>query len=126
MRSSLLTLFRLQVRNFLTDQFLQTGLQLHPGTSPTKVVKQPDGRLTVSLSSKDGSSVEIKDNDQVLMATGRVPKTQGLGLESAGVKLGPKGEVVVDEYSRTNVPSIWAVGDVTSRLQVISAASVWS
>jgi hypothetical protein len=51
-------------------------------------------------------------------STGRVPNTRGLGLEDAGVKLGSKGEVVVDEYSRTNVPSIWAVGDVTNRIQV--------
>jgi pyruvate/2-oxoglutarate dehydrogenase complex dihydrolipoamide dehydrogenase (E3) component len=49
------------------------------------------------------------------MATGRAPKTAGLGLEEAGVKLGKKGEVLVDEYSRTNVPSIWAVGDVSGR-----------
>lgn len=47
------------------------------------------------------------------MATGRSPKTAGLGLEEAGVKLGKKGQVLVDDYSRTNVPSIWAVGDVS-------------
>jgi hypothetical protein len=50
---------------------------------------------------------------KVMMATGRSPKIHGLGLESAGVKVGKKGEVVVDEYSRTSVPSIWAVGDVS-------------
>ncbi len=50
--------------------------------------------------------------------TGRAANTKGLGLEDAGVKLGKKGEVLVDEYSRTNVPSIWAVGDVTERVQV--------
>jgi hypothetical protein len=47
-----------------------------------------------------------------------VPNTKSLGLEDAGVQLGAKGEVVVDEYSRTNVPSIWAIGDVTDRIQV--------
>lgn len=49
---------------------------------------------------------------QVMMATGRAPKTTGLGLDAAGVALGKKGQVLVDEFSRTNVPSIWAVGDV--------------
>jgi glutathione reductase (NADPH) len=49
------------------------------------------------------------------MATGRSPKIEGLGLESAGVKVGKKGQVLVDDYSRTNVPSIWAVGDVSAR-----------
>jgi glutathione reductase (NADPH) len=49
---------------------------------------------------------------------GRAANTEGLGLDNAGVKLGSKGEVLVDEYSRTNVPSIWAIGDVTERIQV--------
>lgn len=49
---------------------------------------------------------------------GRVPNVGGLGLDSVGVQLGPKGRVLVDEYSRTNVPSIWAIGDVTDRVQV--------
>ena len=47
-----------------------------------------------------------------------MPNTGSLGLAEAGVKLGAKGEVLVDEFSRTNVPSIWAVGDVTDRIQV--------
>ncbi|KAJ9510900.1 hypothetical protein QJQ45_027689 [Haematococcus lacustris] len=106
-----------EVRKFVTEQYQQAGLQLHPGLSPIEVRKQADGRLTVVFSAKDGGSYEITDNDQVLMATGRVPNTQGLGLEEAGVKVGPKGQVQVDEYSRTSVPSIWAVGDVTDRIQ---------
>lgn len=53
---------------------------------------------------------------------GRAPKIQGLGLEEAGVKIGSAGEVVVDEYSRTNVPSIWALGDVTNRIQLTPVA----
>ncbi len=49
---------------------------------------------------------------------GRKPNTHGLGLEAAGVKLGAQGEITVDEYCRTSVPSIWAVGDVINRIQV--------
>jgi NADPH-dependent glutamate synthase beta subunit-like oxidoreductase len=108
-----------QVRAFAAEQYRATGLNLHPGLSPVEVRKQPDGRLTVVLASADGKErLEIADNDQVLMAAGRDPKTAGLGLEDAGVKLGRKGEVVVDEYSRTSVPSIWAVGDVRLSLFV--------
>ncbi|GBF98807.1 glutathione chloroplastic [Raphidocelis subcapitata] len=111
-----------EVRKFATEQYAATGLNLHAGLKPAEVTRQPDGRFAVTLVGEDGSRTVIKDNDQVLMATGRAPKTSGLGLESAGVKLGKKGEVVVDDYSRTNVPSIWAVGDVTDRINLTPVA----
>jgi len=60
--------------------------------------------------------------DHVLFATGRKPNTDGLGLEAAGVKLGRKGEVVVDRYSQSSVPSIHAIGDVTDRVQLTPVA----
>ncbi len=60
--------------------------------------------------------------DMVLFATGRVPNTDGMGLEDAGVKLGRKGEIVVDEYSRTDAPSIYAIGDVTDRVNLTPVA----
>ena len=55
-------------------------------------------------------------------AAGRAPKTSGLGLDSVGVALGKKGEVVVDEYLRTSVPSIWALGDVIDKIQLTPVA----
>src|SRR5690606_38816543 len=54
--------------------------------------------------------------------TGRHPNTDGLGLERAGVRLGPKGEAVVDEWSQTSIPSIYAVGDVTDRIALTPVA----
>lgn len=60
--------------------------------------------------------------DAVLFATGRKPNTDGLGLEEIGLKLGRKGEVVVDEYSQTAVPSIYAIGDVTDRVNLTPVA----
>ena len=60
--------------------------------------------------------------DTVLFATGRKPNTDGLGLEEVGVKLGRRGEVVVDEYSQTSVPSIYAIGDVTDRVNLTPVA----
>ncbi len=60
--------------------------------------------------------------DQVLFATGRVPNTAGLGLDKAGVETGDKGEVAVDRFSRTNVEHIYAVGDVTGRVQLTPVA----
>ena len=58
----------------------------------------------------------------MLFATGRAPSTGGMGLEEAGVELGEKGAVVVDALGRSSVPSIWAVGDVTDRIQLTPVA----
>jgi glutathione reductase (NADPH) len=65
---------------------------------------------------------EVLSCDRVLFATGRAPNTEGLGLAEAGVKLGGQGEVAVDEYSRSSVASIFAVGDVTDRMNLTPVA----
>jgi glutathione reductase (NADPH) len=65
---------------------------------------------------------EILETDCVMAAIGRLPNTDGLGLEKAGVALGAKGEVLVDGHSRTNVENIYAIGDVTDRLQLTPVA----
>jgi glutathione reductase (NADPH) len=62
------------------------------------------------------------DAEVVLVATGRRPNTVGLGLEAAGVKLGPLGEILVDQDSASSVPSIHAVGDVTNRVNLTPVA----
>ncbi len=82
----------------------------------------------VSITPKDGGyEVAYKDGSRqkaglVMYATGRVPKTQNLGLEAAGVACNEKGEIIVDAYSRTNVDNIFAVGDVTGRAQLTPIA----
>ena len=68
------------------------------------------------------TSGHAMEHDVVLFATGRAPNTAGLGLEKAGVALNEKGAVVVDEFSRTNVENIWAVGDVTDRINLTPVA----
>ncbi len=82
-----------------------------------KVVKREDGAFDVHLEGQDPIIA-----DQILVATGRRPKTDGLGLETAGIELGEKGEIPVDEYSRTSCDSIYAVGDVTDRIQLTPVA----
>ncbi|KGF67595.1 glutathione reductase [Hoeflea sp. BAL378] len=82
-----------------------------------KIERGPDGRLLAHTSA--GKALAA---DQVMLALGRDPNTHGLGLEAAGVKTGIKGEILVDEYSRTNVESIYAVGDVTDRVQLTPVA----
>lgn len=104
------------LRRLIRDGLVAAGVEIHAGASPRRIEKTPDG-LLVSL--EDGSRLEV---DAVLAATGRIPLTQGLGLEAAGVALKENGAVVVDAYSRSSVPSIYAVGDVTDRLNLTPVA----
>ncbi|MDH7795174.1 MULTISPECIES: glutathione-disulfide reductase [unclassified Beijerinckia] len=101
----------------LRDGLHHAGIETRFGILPTKIEKQASGSLTVTFS--DGST---SDFEQVLIATGRHPHTNGLGLDKAGVLLDRDGAVKVDAYSRTNVPSIYAVGDVTNRINLTPVA----
>lgn len=83
----------------------------------TKIEKRPDGRLEAHTNADRTLVV-----DQVMLAIGRQPNTSGLGLDRAGVTTGPKGEIIVDDYSRTNVENIYAVGDVADRVQLTPVA----
>jgi glutathione reductase (NADPH) len=82
-----------------------------------EAIEKVDHGLCVELSDHDDIVV-----DQVMFATGRRPNVSGLGLEIAGVKLDAKGAIAVDEYSRTSVPHIYAVGDVTDRIALTPVA----
>ena len=81
------------------------------------IEKGADGCLTVKMSNHDPITV-----DCVLFATGRVPNTEGLGLEKAGVELDEKGAIKVDADSKSSCDSIYAVGDVTNRVQLTPVA----
>jgi glutathione reductase (NADPH) len=80
-------------------------------------VEKVDHGLCVSLSDHESQVV-----DQVMFATGRRPNVAGLGLDKAGVKLSETGAIAVDAYSRTSVPHIYAVGDVTDRVNLTPVA----
>lgn len=84
----------------------------------SKIVKLSDGSLEVHFD--DGGAPAIYD--VVLVATGRVPNSKGLGLEEQGVELEKNGAIKVDEYNQTSVASIYAVGDVTDRVQLTPVA----
>jgi glutathione reductase (NADPH) len=104
------------VRRVLADQMRKRGIDLRFEKNPTAIERSDAGlRVTVD----DGSTLET---DQVLYATGRMPKTADLGLEAAGVELGRNGAVVVDAYSRSSVPHIYAIGDCTDRLMLTPVA----
>jgi glutathione reductase (NADPH) len=93
------------------------GMDLQFNAQIEKVEKQGDGSLRVFLS--NGEEVEA---DQVLIATGRAPNSTGLGLETSGVEMGRKGEIKVDAFSKSSCDSIYAVGDVTDRVQLTPVA----
>jgi glutathione reductase (NADPH) len=95
----------------------RAGVKLRFACLPSGIEKRADGDLRVRLS--DGSSLEV---DQVLIATGRLPNTEGLGLEAAGVALSPLGAVRVDEGLTSSTPSIHAVGDVIHRVNLTPVA----
>jgi len=104
------------MRRNATEQLRVIGVELRLPSTPTKLEKR-DGGILVTYD--DGATDQY---DAVMFATGRTPHTKGLGLEQAGVKLGQKGEVVVDEWSQSSVPSIFAVGDVTDRVNLTPVA----
>ncbi len=104
------------MRDGLMEELTLSGVDLHMNADPAEIVKLDEGFKVIL---KDGS--EFKTG-LVMYATGRVPHTKGLGLENAGVELGSKGQVIVDEYSKSSVDSIYAVGDVTDRANLTPVA----
>jgi len=104
------------VRTHVHDELKRKGVKVIANASPMRIEKGGE-KLTVHLSNGETAS-----GDKVLFAIGRLPNTVGLGLEKAGVKLGGHGDIVVDENSRTNVPHIFAIGDVTNRLNLTPVA----
>ena len=106
-----------EVRAHVVEQLVEKGIQLHPGLLPTSITALPGGAKRLTLA--DGGFLEV---DEVLFATGRLPNSKRLGLEQVGVKLGANGAVEVDAFSRTSVPSVYAVGDVTDRINLTPVA----
>ncbi|MGQ0533754.1 MAG: glutathione-disulfide reductase [Caulobacteraceae bacterium] len=105
------------IRAHVQADLQRTGVNILCGSTVTEVAPLTDERKLVTLS----NSMRI-EADQVLWAVGRVPNTQGMGLEAAGVRLTERGAVAVDEYSRSSIPHISAVGDVTDRVNLTPVA----
>ncbi|RQP05214.1 MAG: glutathione-disulfide reductase [Paracoccus sp. BP8] len=108
--------FDAEMRRHVTEQLRAIGVDVRLNTNPVRLDREG---AAIRATFEDDSS-EIFD--AVMFATGRAPYTKGLGLEEAGVRLGRKGEVLVDEWSQSSVPSIYAVGDVTDRVNLTPVA----
>jgi glutathione reductase (NADPH) len=104
------------VRAHLAGELERRGVKVMLGCEHNALERTSTG-IVNHLSS--GMAVE---SDQVMFATGRAPYTAKLGLDTAGVALNARGAVVVDDFSKTNVDNIWAVGDVTDRINLTPVA----
>jgi glutathione reductase (NADPH) len=104
------------IRSHVAEEMEQAGIHIRLGVKIAKIEKVEGGLAVVC---DDGRRI---DTDQVMFAVGRAPHTKGLGLEAAGVVLADNGAVKVDDYSRTSVDNIWAVGDVTDRINLTPVA----
>jgi glutathione reductase (NADPH) len=108
--------FDREVREHVAEEMRAKGIDLRFNTQPIAIHKSDSG---LEVEFEGGERLPA---DAVMMATGRVPATHGMGLEEVGVKLRANGAIEVDDYSQTAVPSIYAVGDVTSRMELTPVA----
>jgi mercuric reductase len=99
----------------IRDAFIEQGIDVLEGVQPAAVRR--DGDITVVAGDREFRAA------QLLLATGRLPRTAELGLQAIGVQLGSRGEVVVDEHLRTTNPRVWAAGDVTGHPQFVYVAA---
>ncbi|QKV17656.1 glutathione-disulfide reductase [Oricola thermophila] len=105
------------LRDHLQQTMIDKGIRVICHQVLDRVDKRSDGRLHGHLSGGD-----VLVADQVMLAIGRVPNTDNLGLHHAGVETDARGSIVVDDFSRTTADNIWAVGDVTNRMQLTPVA----
>ncbi len=108
------------ISHALAEHLEQEGLRIVPGFKTTKVEKREAGYI---LSGTRNDVEGTFEAEQLLVATGRRANTSGLGLEEAGVKLGPRGEILVNDRLQTDNPLIYAAGDVTGRDMFVYVAA---
>ena len=108
-----------EVSKEIEKQFKKLGVKVLTGTKVESM--NDDGSRVMVTVSKDGNSTDLKA-DKVLQAIGFAPNVDGYGLEAAGVTLTDRKAIGIDDYMRTNVPHIYAIGDVTGLLQLAHVA----
>ena len=104
----------------IAKQYKNYGIEILTSTKVETVVDNGDS-VTVTYTGKDGQPGQIVGS-KVLMSIGFAPQVTGFGLENTGVALTERGAIAIDDYMRTNVPHIFAIGDVTAKLQLAHVA----
>jgi dihydrolipoamide dehydrogenase len=109
-----------EVSKEITRQYKKLGVEILTSARVESVTDYGD-RVTVTYTAQDGTAASI-DADKVLMSIGFAPNVTGFGLENTGVKLTERGAIDIDDHMRTNVQGIYAIGDVTAKLQLAHVA----
>mgnify|MGYP002738835137 FL=1 len=109
------------VSKVIAKEYKKLGVKLLTGHKTTAIEDKGDS-VEVKVESKDGKKSETLTVDRVMVSIGFAPRTEGIGLDKAGVQLGERGEIPIDEYMRTNVEHIYSIGDVTMKLQLAHVA----
>ncbi len=108
--------FDQDVRDHLGTEMTERGITIKTHTEIARIDRGPDGLVATT---KTGDRLVA---DVILYATGRKPNSGGLGLDALGIPLGPTGAIPVDDWNRTVVPSVYAIGDVTDRINLTPVA----
>lgn len=105
----------------LAKAYKKLGIKILTGTKVEKIVD--DGmQVQVTVSPADGGDTQVLVADKVLQSLGFAPRVEGYGLENTGVKLTDRGAIEIDDYMRTNVPGIYAIGDCTAKMMLAHVA----
>ena len=106
-----------EISQMMERELKKRGVDIRTGVTVDQIVRQPD---LVTAHLRDGLSLNV---EQVLVSVGRVFNSRGIGLEKAGVQVGTRGEIVVNERMETNVPGVYAIGDVVGKAMLAHVAS---
>eukprot|EP00191_Tetraselmis_sp_GSL018_P000584 CAMPEP_0177598696 /NCGR_PEP_ID=MMETSP0419_2-20121207/12521_1 /TAXON_ID=582737 /ORGANISM="Tetraselmis sp., Strain GSL018" /LENGTH=480 /DNA_ID=CAMNT_0019091227 /DNA_START=259 /DNA_END=1701 /DNA_ORIENTATION=- len=110
-----------ECRQQVAENLEKRGVICHPKCNPARIEKKPDGSLLFTMKDGEGNEKTV-ESEFVMFATGRKPNVANLGLEELGVTMLRNGAIKVDDYSRTSVPNVWAIGDVTDRINLTPVA----
>ena len=106
-----------EISQMMERELKKRGVDIRTGVTVDQIVRQPD---LVTAHLRDGLSLNV---EQVLVSVGRGFNSRGIGLEKAGVQVGTRGEIVVNERMETNVPGVYAIGDVVGKAMLAHVAS---
>ncbi|MFD5868342.1 dihydrolipoyl dehydrogenase [Corynebacterium sp. NPDC060344] len=109
------------VSKVIAKEYKKLGVKLLTGHKTTAIEDKGDS-VEVKVESKDGKKSETLTVDRVMVSIGFAPRTEGIGLDKAGVEVGERGEIPIDDHMRTNVDHIYSIGDVTMKLQLAHVA----
>ena len=110
-----------EVSKVIAKEYKKLGVKLLTGHATTEIDDKGDS-VEVKIEAKNGGKEQTLTVDRIMVSIGFAPRTENIGLDKAGVELGKRGEIVIDEYMRTNVDGIYSIGDVTMKLQLAHVA----